>query len=82
MDDQTLSAIASMVLGAAGGGGGAVVALKVGMHWHKEKLDRHSDSLKAAFAAIDTLRADGVAKHELQQKDIHRLEIAIARTGK
>lgn len=73
---QVMTAVVSMGLSAIG----TVVVLKTSMAWHKEKLERHSQSLKAAFKAIDDLRADGFTKHEQQQKHIHQLEIEIART--
>ncbi len=70
-----VSAAASSVLSAVT----ATVVLKVNQRWHKEKLDRHSTSLKNAFDAIDVLRKDGNEKHEQQQREIHRLEVEMYR---
>lgn len=75
---QVMTAVASAGLSAIG----TVLVLRANMAWHKEKLERHSTSLKNAFAEIAELRAEGQAKHEAQQKDIHRLEVAIARLDK
>jgi hypothetical protein len=75
---QILTAAISSILSAAT----AVLVLKVNQQWHKEKLERHSTSLKNAFQEIADLRQEGAAKHESQQKDIHRLEIELyKRTG-
>jgi hypothetical protein len=73
--DQVLTIVVSMGMSALG----TVVVLKANMAWHKEKLDRHSESLARAFAQIEELRAEGIAKHDDQQREIHRLEIEIVR---
>jgi hypothetical protein len=75
MDNSQLMTAA---IAAVTGGGGAAVTIQ----FLREKINRHSDSLKAAFKAIDELRAEGVAKHEQQQKHIHALEVQIARLTK
>ena len=79
MDSKDLITIA---LSIAGGGGGAFAAIQVSIKNLEAKIDRHSQSLKAAFAAIDALRADGGVKHEQQQAHIHRLELELARKVK
>lgn len=75
---QVITAVVSMGLSALG----TVAVLATHNKWHKEKLDRHSTSLKNAFQEIADLRQEGAAKHEAQQRDLHRLEIELyKRTG-
>ena len=68
---MVISSAASSVLAAVT----SVVVLKANQRWHKEKLDRHSTSLKNAFEAIDEIRKEGNQKHEEQQRELHRLEV-------
>ena len=72
---QVITAVVSMGLSALG----TVAVLTVSMRFHKEKLDRHSTSLKNAFDEIASLRKDTAIKHEEQQKEIHRLEVEFHR---
>lgn len=75
LTSQIMTIVVSMGMSAIG----TVLVIKANMAWHKEKLERHSVSLKNAFQEIADLRHDAVMKHEEQQRDIHRLEVEIYR---